>query len=111
MEFLDDFRYAFGRHWKDRAFTSVVVLALAMGIGTNTVFTLVNAVLFKGLPFEDPDRILNMNSRNLKESNNFQCLPARLSQLEGASEGVHPLAAPRFCIILFKIATLASPIF
>ena len=52
MQFLEDFRYACRRLWKDRAFTSVVVLALAMGIGTNTtVFTLVNAVLFKGSAF------------------------------------------------------------
>ena len=94
MPFLEDFRYACRRLWKDRAFTSVVVLALAMGIGTNTtVFTLVNAVLFKGLPFEDPDRILHLNSRNVKESSKFNVsLPDYLDWKEQAKV-FNPLAA------------------
>jgi hypothetical protein len=44
---------------KDRWFTSVAVIALALGIGVNaTVFTFVNAVLIRGLPINDPDRVI-----------------------------------------------------
>jgi len=48
---------------KDKWFTTVAAIALALGIGVNaTVFTFVNAVLIRGLPFDDPDRIFALNS-------------------------------------------------
>ncbi|MGI8744706.1 MAG: ABC transporter permease [Bryobacteraceae bacterium] len=54
-----DLRFACRTLAKDRGFTIVVVLALALGIGANTtVFTLVNAVLFRGLPLPDSSRIV-----------------------------------------------------
>jgi len=44
--------------FKDRWYTAVAVLALGLGIGVNsTVFTFVNAVLLRGLPYHDADRI------------------------------------------------------
>ncbi len=51
---------------KDRWVTLLAVLVLGLGLGANnTVFTAVNAVLFKGLPFEDTERIAYLGSRNL----------------------------------------------
>jgi len=59
MSFLQDLRFAIRLLVKDRWFTLVAVTALALGIGVNaTVFTFVNAVLIRGLPFDDPDRII-----------------------------------------------------
>ena len=59
MAVSQDLRFAYRTLAKDRGFTIVVVLALALGSGANTtVFTLVNAVLFRGLPFPDPDPIV-----------------------------------------------------
>jgi predicted permease len=56
---------------KDPAFTAVVVVTLALCIGANTtVFTLVNAVLFKGLPFEHADRVMALSSTNLRKGSN-----------------------------------------
>src|SRR5262245_15219868 len=56
---LQDLRFAFRRLVKDRWFTLAAIVALALGIGANSaVFTLVNAVLLRGLPFGRPDRIM-----------------------------------------------------
>ena len=54
---------------KDKWFTLVAMLALAFGIGVNaTVFTFVNAVLIRGLPFEDGERIMALGTRdNVRE--------------------------------------------
>lgn len=43
-------------------------MALALGIGVNnTVFTCVNAVFLRGLPFKDSQRIMHLSGRNLAE--------------------------------------------
>jgi putative ABC transport system permease protein len=63
-------RYAFRMLVKDPWFTGVAVLALGLGIGVNsTVFTFVNAVLLRGLPFANADQIVHINSRNTAEGN------------------------------------------
>jgi putative ABC transport system permease protein len=63
-------KYAFRMLVKDPWFTLVAVLALALGIGVNsTVFTFVNAVLLRGLPFPNADQIVHLNSRNTTEGN------------------------------------------
>ena len=65
MTILQDLRFALRLLVKDRWFTTVAVLALALGIGVNaTVFTFVNAVLIRGLPFDDPDRIMSIGVRD-----------------------------------------------
>src|SRR5512134_2542793 len=62
---LQDVRFAVRMLAKNRWFTVVAVVALGLGIGLNaTVFTFVNAVLIRGLPFHDPEQIFHMNGRN-----------------------------------------------
>src|SRR5688572_4838793 len=51
---LQDLRFAIRLLVKERWFSAVAIVALSLGIGLNaTVFTLVNAVLIRGLPFKD----------------------------------------------------------
>ena len=61
MGLWHDVRFAVRLLVKDKWFTVVAAVALALGIGVNNaVFTLVNAVLIRGLPFDDPDRIISI---------------------------------------------------
>jgi predicted permease len=63
-------KYALRMLIKDPWFTLVAVLALGLGIGVNsTVFTFVNAVLLRGLPFPNADQIVHLNVRNTAEGN------------------------------------------
>src|SRR5688500_11233899 len=65
MGLWQDLQFAVRLLIKDKWFTLVAALALALGIGVNaSVFTFVNAVLIRGLPVDEPDRVLAINSRD-----------------------------------------------
>jgi len=66
---LTDFRFALRQLIKSPGFTFLALLTLALGIGLNTViFSLINDLFLRGLPFKEPERVVHMYS-NARERN------------------------------------------
>jgi len=58
---MNDIRFAFRKLRQSPAFTSIAVITLALGIGLNTtIFSLINDLFLKGLPFKDPARVVHL---------------------------------------------------
>ena len=58
---MKDIRFAFRKLRQSPAFTFIAVLTLALGIGLNTtIFSLVNDLFLRGLPFKEPSRVIHL---------------------------------------------------
>src|SRR5437764_2745440 len=76
---MTDVRFAFRQLFKSPGFTLLAVLTLALGIGLNTaIFSLINDLFLRGLPFRQPARVLHVYSHFNEQRGDF------------------PLSAPRF---------------
>jgi putative ABC transport system permease protein len=76
----EDLRYAWRTLWRDRSFALVAVLSLALGIGANTaIFSMVEGVLLRPLPYRDPGRLVFISQVVPKFLKAYPMLPTNIA--------------------------------
>src|SRR5262249_60517831 len=85
-EMFQDLRYGIRMLRKNPGFTLVAALTLSLGIGANTaIFSVVNAVLLRSLPYHDPDRLVMVNYSRSRVPDDF-ALGAEFLEWRGQGE-------------------------
>ena len=87
---LREIRYAVRSLWHSRGFTIVGILCLGLGIGINTtIFSIIDGVLLKPYPYDDPDRILVLETVQQQDGDGAGVSIADLRRLEDLDEVVY----------------------
>jgi putative ABC transport system permease protein len=69
---MTDLRFALRQLRKSPGFTLLAVITLTLGIGLNTaIFSLINDLFLKGLPFQEPERVLHLMTRFKERTDDF----------------------------------------
>jgi putative ABC transport system permease protein len=91
---VQDLRYAIRTLTRNLAFSVVAVVTLALGIGANTtMFTVVNGVLLRPLPYPEPDRLLMLWEKQLSDGSLQPVAPANFVDWREQSHSFDKLAA------------------
>jgi putative ABC transport system permease protein len=79
---------------KNPGFAAVAVVALALGLGANTaIFSVVNTVLLRSLPYEDPDRLMVVRENKLPQFSEFSISPGNFLDWQKQNTSFESLVA------------------
>jgi putative ABC transport system permease protein len=79
---------------KNPGFAAIAVIALALGIGANTaIFSVVNTILLRSLPYDDPDRLMVVKENKLPQFPEFSVSPGNFLDWQKQNGSFEKLAA------------------
>ena len=94
---IQDITYGLRMLFRSPAFTIVAALSLALGIGANTaIFSLVNAVLLRPIPVEDPSRLVSVFTTDQRNPGNLPLSHLNYSDLRDQNQVFTGMAALGF---------------
>jgi putative ABC transport system permease protein len=108
---MNDVRFGFRMLFKKPGFTLVAVLTLALGIGANsTIFSLVNAVLLRPLPVEEPDRVVSVYATFQDQTRSSRFSYPNYLDYRDRSESLAGLAAQTSTPLTLGLADGSEPV-
>ncbi|MFY9609361.1 MAG: ABC transporter permease [Blastocatellia bacterium] len=91
---VQDLRYAIRMLLKNPGFAVVAIIALALGIGANAaIFSVLNTVLLRSLPYSDPDRLMVVRENKLPQFPEFSVSPGNFLDFQKQNTSFEKLAA------------------
>jgi putative ABC transport system permease protein len=103
-----DLRYGTRMLRKNPTFTLIAVITLALGIGANTaIFSVVNAVLLRPLPFKDSDRLMMISETKLPQFPEFAVAPGNFLDWKAQTTTFERLVALR--VSTFNLTGTGEP--